>query len=859
MLQVSCCFGLDAASLGELFRGTGTDGNNEGTKTTESEISETVPETSTLLEVPDMAIVSRVKVPGQAIDAKSLGGYAYLTNDLGVMFVIDVKDKENPKVVGKCTGINSANIVMIEGNYAYVSYTEWIFPESSDSTDDSDNGSGDSGSGINSEVYSICGFKIIDISDKRNPVVVGDYISGSTLEKSIQGLVIDGDFAYLNSTIYFESHSESSLEIIDIRDKSNPEPAGFCEIEGQPNGLDVMGDYAYLNNTYYDFNRKEYTGQSKFIIVDIKNKKKPVVSGSCEVFANSWSVLVEGDYAYLSSSVYDDAIDDYRESRVQIIDIMEAENPLPAGEVSIPGGAWELDFKDNFLFVSNNEGGVSAINISDPKNPAVAAFLSTGGNSYDIDISGDYGYIADGFEGLVIISLQKRASQDGMIIQDGQDETEGNKKPIAGIEVSGDKLDGGSYPEDNTIFFSAVSSYDPEGENLNYRWFINGREIFDDSGKSLSLDTDPGAVISEKGDMLAYVFDDPGKYEVMLEVSDGTYTVSKISEVNIAKLSNPVDFLKDHNFTVEIECILENTSNIELKNLECYLRTPQSYSPFQSINRITANLNPVDEVFDGSANLLTHFKFDKDVTVKPSETFSAKITADVTMHEYSFPSIEPDMQSYNPDDEDLQKYTAEDLFIDTDSRLLIDAVNDTIGTEKNPETIARMLYKFVADNLYYDFPRAADRNYEFMSASEILLEGKGVCADYAILYTTLLRIAGIPARVIGGIPVMLILSEPNKEIDIGHAWVELKLPDYGWIPVDITQEEGFMKTDYFLNLATEKGTSFLYESQTMDWSSYYYDGFKYEWDGQQSPGDDVVQKLIFRIKNLETGDLYVFQ
>jgi len=86
--------------------------------------------------------------------------------------------------------------------------------------------------------------------------------------------------------------------------------------------------------------------------------------------------------------------------------------------------------------------------------------------------------------------------------------------------------------------------------------------------------------------------------------------------------------------------------------------------------------------------------------------------------------------------------------------------------------------------------------------------------------------------------------------------VEVKLPGYGWIPVDITQEKGFMNTDYFLNLATEKGMGYLYGSLTMDWSSYYFDGFRYKWDGMNAPkSKDVEQTIIYRIEDLSLKDI----
>ena len=75
---------------------------------TETETAETTADESTLLEKPQPYLISKLKVPGQAIDVKSRGGFAYLTNDLGILFVIDVKDKENPKIIGKCSGINAA-------------------------------------------------------------------------------------------------------------------------------------------------------------------------------------------------------------------------------------------------------------------------------------------------------------------------------------------------------------------------------------------------------------------------------------------------------------------------------------------------------------------------------------------------------------------------------------------------------------------------------------------------------------------------------------------------------------------------------------------------------------------------------
>jgi hypothetical protein len=408
VLQVSCCFSFNLNSSPSTEEQQFWNETGSG----QTDTAQTAAEQSTDLVKPDLSILSKLKISGQAIDVKALGGYAYLTNDLGILYIIDVKDKENPAVVGKISSLNAANIVMLQGDYAYISYTEWINPATASDSTQQDNQNG------TNVIYSKCGFKIIDIRDKKNPKLAGDYVSGDNKRKSVQGLVIEGDYAYLNSTVIFDDYEESALEIIDIKDKANPMLAGSCPIEGQPNGLFVQGDYAYANNSYYDYQKDDYAGKSSLFVINIKDKARPVVSGSCEVPANSWSVYAKDNFVYLSSSTYDVEAQQYLNSYIQVIDISSPENPSLAGKCSIPGGAWELDMKGDFLFVSNNEGGILAVNISDSKNPAVVANLNTGGNSYDIAISGDFGYIADGFAGLAILTLQNKTPGEEMTADD---------------------------------------------------------------------------------------------------------------------------------------------------------------------------------------------------------------------------------------------------------------------------------------------------------------------------------------------------------------------------------------------------------------------------------------------------------
>ena len=151
------------------------DGNYTTSTNSENTVIQSVSETSgaALLENPKASVISNLKISGQAIDLKVSGNYLYVTNDLGYLYIVDIKDKLNPKVIGKCAGIDAANIVFIEGDYAYISYSKYDFKTE--------------------ELKVDYGFKIVDIKNKEQPKVIGNW-GGQSIkaDKSVHGMFIKG-------------------------------------------------------------------------------------------------------------------------------------------------------------------------------------------------------------------------------------------------------------------------------------------------------------------------------------------------------------------------------------------------------------------------------------------------------------------------------------------------------------------------------------------------------------------------------------------------------------------------------------------------------------------------------------------
>ncbi len=136
-------------------------------------------------------------------------------------------------------------------------------------------------------------------------------------------------------------------------------------------------------------------------------------------------------------------------------------------------------------------------------------------------------------------------------------------------------------------------------------------------------------------------------------------------------------------------------------------------------------------------------------TVMASTSFSAEITDDLTIFLYPNQIVD---------------YTLQTL-----------AVNKSFEiTQKDDSEIKRVytIYQYVIDLLAYDTAKAKIANEVYMLPvlDSIVNTKKGICFDYAALMTAMLRVQGIPTRLITGYT------------DLGyHAWVEIYLKDVGWI------------------------------------------------------------------------------
>jgi transglutaminase-like putative cysteine protease len=119
----------------------------------------------------------------------------------------------------------------------------------------------------------------------------------------------------------------------------------------------------------------------------------------------------------------------------------------------------------------------------------------------------------------------------------------------------------------------------------------------------------------------------------------------------------------------------------------------------------------------------------------------------------------------------------------------------TSSAKTEYEAVSAIL-TYVGDNVKYNY------NPPDFDALYTLKTGSGNCQNFARVSMSLLRAAGIPARIVGGIslkePWKIPVGHNNYLVESmgqgGHAWMEIYFPDLGWLSYDPQQSKQFTST-----------------------------------------------------------------
>lgn len=207
-----------------------------------------------------------------------------------------------------------------------------------------------------------------------------------------------------------------------------------------------------------------------------------------------------------------------------------------------------------------------------------------------------------------------------------------------------------------------------------------------------------------------------------------------------------------------------------------------------------------------------HFQF-KDI--EPGEKVAGEMTTVAKISEVRY-FIYPDQVGTFEDIpvEIKEKYLENNDKYQFDDPIIQIGLKEAIGEETNPYWIFRKIFNYLIDNMYYEMVGG------WNTAPTVLERGNGSCSEYSFVYISMCRAAGLPARYVGSV---VVRGDYASFDDVFHRWVEVYLPNYGWVPIDPSggdkdwprdQANYIGHLDHRFLITTESGGG----SKTMDWT-----------------------------------------
>ena len=242
---------------------------------------------------------------------------------------------------------------------------------------------------------------------------------------------------------------------------------------------------------------------------------------------------------------------------------------------------------------------------------------------------------------------------------------------------------------------------------------------------------------------------------------------------------------------------LQNTEFLPMKQ---EIALPPSLKGQQEIYYESLEPSPTRIYEDGDGNLLAVYKLKPKSDLQIQLKGSAKISGR---------QINPTFggKIHELPEDMIKEYSKPQKYWETDSLKIKDLAEKLFDPKKNVVENAQKAYKYITENLEYDYEITKQDFIERQGALKALTQEKAwACMEFTDLFITLTRAMGIPARELNGFAFSEAENVVPVSIDLNggdmlHSWAEFYDPNFGWIPVDPTwgTTSGI---DYFTKLDT---------------------------------------------------------
>lgn len=239
-------------------------------------------------------------------------------------------------------------------------------------------------------------------------------------------------------------------------------------------------------------------------------------------------------------------------------------------------------------------------------------------------------------------------------------------------------------------------------------------------------------------------------------------------EIKKAAAKEKKPFVLPHHFKLSMTVTIDEGAVPDGEMVRGWLPIPRTY-PFQNDFKLLASSSPVKYLADENSSIRSAY-----LEQPANKTNRLQIAYEYTRYGIRFDLRPQDVRPYDTNAAVYRQFTrpGPHVMFTGKTKMLLQKI---VGPETNPMLQAKAIYDWVADSLKYSF------SLEYSTIPNIsdysIDKGYGDCGQQALVFITLCRQQGIPARWQSG----WYTFPGSKNI---HDWSEIYLEPYGWIPVD---------------------------------------------------------------------------
>jgi len=373
------------------------------------------------------------------------------------------------------------------------------------------------------------------------------------------------------------------------------------------------------------------------------------------------------------------------------------------------------------------------------------------------------------------------------------------------VDNKSDKVIQFSQVDGTTIKSFPSPSKDPKGITFDgkYLW-ISDRE------------TDEIYMVDPKTGFVIIIMDAPGNYVHGLAINENKlwcvdHEDDKIYQLKIKdseKFTRKDKQLHKVTFNHNVTCYGPG----KIKTLDVNVALPEDRDNQTMLEELSYNIKPNKILTDKWGLKTAWFNF-KDI--KPGEKTEIQVTSIFETYNVRY-FIYPENVGSLKDipDEIKEKYLSDDEKYQINNKVIQETVKQVVGNEKNPYWILRNIHQYLIGHLHYIMDGAWD------TAPTVITNGHGSCSEYSFTFIALCKAARLPTRYVGS-------TWDRKELaymdDVYHRWVEVYLPNYGWVPTDPTHGDRTSPRDQAFPIGLVRNSALITTqsgggSSTMEWT-----------------------------------------